>query len=113
MVSTPKSAKKSVSTPKSVKKSASTPKVATPRSKKKQEIEIEIETETESEKLKTPVKFASDDGSDLIHDIERLAHYKPELPDIPEEDYEAHAVNLFLLLSSKLKSELEIQSIGL
>jgi hypothetical protein len=111
MVSTPKSAKKSVSTPKSVKKSASTPKIATPRSKKKQE--IEIETETESEKLKTPVKFASDDGSDLIHDIERLAHYKPELPDIPEEDYEAHAVNLFLLLSSKLKSELEIQSIGL
>ena len=91
MPSTPSSAKKSASTPKSSRKSTGTPKSGRKSSKAKAAPEPE-------ETVTSPtfnVTFSSDnDVTDIIRDVERLAHYKPALPDIPEEDSEAHAVRL-------------------
>ena len=98
MVPTPKKSastpKKSASTPKSTpKKSGSTPKsIRTPRSSKKLEKSLDhLELAEETSPLYS-VSFLSDVDSDLIQDVERIAHYKPTLSDIPEEDSEAHTV---------------------
>ena len=104
-VSTPKSVKKSVSTPKSAKKTSDTPKSvkkkaeATPKSSRKSTkkvVETVDDDDVDEVKVKAAaavVNFSSDDESDLIQDVERLANYfRPVLDDIPEEDNEAHAV---------------------
>ncbi len=94
-ISTPKSAKKTSDTPKSVKKSAdATPKSSRKSTKKVVDTPVkDVADDVDGKAVAAVVNFSSDDESDLIQDVERLANYfKPILDDIPEEDNEAHAV---------------------